>query len=109
MNTKDQSKTKNKLKKSPFLLQNIPRDILCYDSTNFLRDQTSNEASVASVGSYRIEGVYQQVFSTECEPKIDRAETGVKLLLRILMQMGHEFIADTKEQCIYMKDVNMGR
>lgn len=91
----------------------MSRDLLCYDTTNFLKDQTTPPADLNNPempgGSYRIEGVYQKVFGTENEPTIDRAETSVDMLLRILMNMGDEFITASKKQSTYFKDVYLGR
>lgn len=95
------------------LFQSLPRDILCFDTTDFLKEQTTTidmqHNPEMPGGSYRLEGVYQKVFGTENEPTIDRAETAVNMLLRILMNIGDEFITASKKQSTYFKDVYVGR
>ncbi|KAL5278881.1 TREX2 family protein [Megaselia abdita] len=92
---------------------NMTRDLLCYDTTDFLKEKTAPTVDIQNPeipgGSYRIEGVYQKIFGTENEPTIDRAETSVNMLLRILMNLGDEFITASKKQSTYFKDVYMGR
>lgn len=91
----------------------MSRDLLCYDTTNFLKEKTTPSGEIANAdmpgGSYRIEGVYQTIFGTENEPTIDRAETSVDMLLRILMNLGDDFLTASKKQSTYFKDVYVGR
>lgn len=91
----------------------MSRDLLCYDTTDFLKEQTTQPVDIQNPdkhgGSYRLEGVYQKIFGTENEPTIDRAETSVDMLLRILMNLGDEFLTASKKQSTYFKDVYVGR
>lgn len=89
------------------------RDLLCYDTTDFLKEQTTaidlQHSPDMPGGSYRLEGVYQKIFGTENEPTVDRAETSVDMLLRILMNMGDDFVTASKKHSTYFKDVYVGR